>query len=82
MQRRPPAGYARRERSAIRRDTSPILAHPFPRLSVPRSLTAKTSADFLRRRSGQWSVGSRAGYTRRERSAMRRDECRDEDGAY
>ena len=52
MEPRLPAGYTRRERSAIRRDTSPILALPFPRLSVPRSLTAKMSADFLRRRSG------------------------------
>ncbi len=55
------------------RHVPPIPALPFPRRPAPRSLTAKMSADFLRRRSGQWSVGSRAGYTRRERSAMRRD---------
>ena len=40
MQRRPPAGTTRRVRSAMRCDKR------------PRSLTAKTSADFLRKRSG------------------------------
>ncbi len=52
MVRRSPAGWKTwRALSAVRRDTSPILALPFPRLPAPRSLTAKMSADFLRRRS-------------------------------
>ncbi len=47
MQRRPPVGTARWVRSVMCRERS-----PFPPLPVSRSLTAKISADFLRRRSG------------------------------
>ena len=61
------------KQSAVRRDAFPIPPLPFPRLSAPRSLTAKMSAYFLRRRSGHAAEKPSRIVPWRDLNAVRRD---------